>query len=281
MSGYGVGHFGVPGQGAAVFNQTTELFWGGDESKIEILRLDGHINSAATDAGATISTTLRAGMLLGKITASGQLIQWNSAATNGSEHLHSVNGAEQRMTDAFGTAVARFGPVIVKAPLKAKALLIKGAALVGHADEFLARRALHAMGCRLDDDPQGFFAGAAERIAIKATNYTVVAADQGTLFQQITADAIFTLPAIQAGLKFRFLNSADFETVVASAEGDNMVVGNDLSADSITFTTAGQQIGVQIDVEAMYVNGTLKWVPTLPYVPFGTGLATLAFAIAT
>ncbi len=276
-----IGPYGQPGVTAAVFNQTREIFWGGDLSKIEILQSNSEVDAAAVDAGATVTSTLRPGLIMGKVTASGQLRQWDATATDGTQVVHSVNREELSTLDAYGSTRDLFGPTIFKAPLKASQLLIKGVALVGHADEYLARRALHAMGCRLDDDPWGVLAGAFERTITKATNYTVVAADNGMIFQQITADATFTLPAIKAGLRFKFLQTADFEIVVASAEGDNMVVGNDLSANSITFTTAGQQIGVQIEVEAMYVNGTLKWVPTLPYVPFGTGLATLAFAIAT
>jgi len=34
-------------------------------------------------------------------------------------------------------------------------------------------------------------------------------------------------------------------------------------------------------VTGEYVDGTLKWVVELPYTPFGTGLATLAFSLAT
>lgn len=277
----GQGHFGIPGTGAAVFNQTTQLFWGGDESRLQILRYDAQIASATVDSGSTPTNVVRGGMLLGKITASGKLKEWNPDGSDGSEVLWAVNEFEQRMVDYLGTAQDRFTGVIVQAPLKASALLIEGATLVGHVDEYLARRQLHQMGCRLDDDPQGFLAGAAPRRSVKITNYTVLGSDNGTLFVAKTADATFTLPAIKAGLTFEFMRLDDFELVVASAEGDNIIVGNDASADSITFTTAGQQIGARVKVTGEYVDGTLKWVVELPYTPFGTGLATLAFAIGT
>jgi len=277
----GQGHFGIPGTGAAVFNQTAALFWGGDESRLQILRYDAQISSAAIDATMSPTNVLRSGLLLGKITASGLLKEWDPDGSDGSEVLHSVNEFEQRMVDYLGTAQNRFTGVIVQAPLRAKELRIQGVSLVGATDEYLARRQLHAMGCRLDDDPQGFLAGATPRRSVKITNYTVVGDDNGTLFVAKTADATFTLPAIKAGLTFEFMRLDDFELVVASAEGDNMIVGNDASADSITFTTAGQQIGARIKVTGEYVDGTLKWVVELPYTPFGTGLATLAFAIGT
>jgi hypothetical protein len=278
---YGSGQFGVPGVSAGQFNVTKNIFWGGDESKLEILRYDAKISSTAADAGASPTTTLRGGLLLGKLASSGELVAWNPNTDDGSEILHSVLEIEQHMTDSFGTAVDRFCPVVVKAPLKASELLIEGTVLTSSADQYLARRQLHAMGCRLSDDPQGYLAGAHRRMSTKITNYTVVAADNGTLFIAKTADATFTLPAIAAGLSFEFMRLDDFELVVASAEGDNMIVGNDASADSITFTTAGQQIGARIKITGEYIDGTLKWVPELPYTPFGTGLATLAFALGT
>jgi len=277
----GQGHFGIPGTGAAVFNETTQLFWGGDESRLQILRYDAEILATAIDAGKTPTNVLRGGLLLGKVTASGKLKEWNPDGDDGSEVLSAVNEFEQRMVDYLGIAQNRFTGVIVQAPLKAAALLIEGTSLVGHVDEYLARRQLHHMGCRLDDDSQGFLAGVTPRRSVKITNYVVLPTDNGTMFVQTTADATFTLPAIKAGLTFEFLQTADFEMVVASAEGDNMIVGNDASADSITFTAAGAQIGARVKVTGEYINGVLKWIVELPYTPFNTGLNTLTFAIAT
>jgi hypothetical protein len=78
------------------------------------------------------------------------------------------------------------------------------------------------------------------------------------------------LPTIQPGLAFDLHRVADEEFVVASAEGDNIVMGNDLSADSVTFTTAGEQIGAHVRVRSVYVDTTLKWLIELPVKPFST-----------
>jgi hypothetical protein len=71
--------------------------------------------------------------------------------------------------------------------------------------------------------------------------------------------------------------------VVSSAAGDDVIVGNDTAADSITYTTTGQQIGAVVDVEAHYINTTtVRWLMTTPQTPFGTGLTGgFAYAIAT
>lgn len=275
------GQFGQPGQTAIVNTNEAELLWGGDLSRIPVLRLSKQSSTTLADAANSPTTVVRAGMLLGLLTSNGQSVQWDATATDGSQNLAGVLPVELLAIDQFGVAVNRVHPMIVSAPLKASALKVKGAALVGHADEYIARRSLWAMGCRLDDDPAGIKAGMFPRYVTKATNYTVVAADNGTTFVAITADATFTLPTIAPGLSFEFLRASDHELAVASAAGDDMLVGGDDAADSITFTTAGQQVGARVKVTGAYVNGTLKWITEIPPTPYGTGLATLAFALAT
>jgi len=274
------GQFGMPGVSAALTTYDAELLWGGDESKIPVLRASGVISSAAADAGNTPTTLMRKGMLLGKITASGELKQWNPDGTDGSEQLHSVLPVEQYMVDGTGTAVDRFGPVILSAPLKASALLIEGATLVGSTDEFLARKRLHEQGCVLDDDPQGWLAGVNRRYISKATDYTVLASDNGAIFLADTANATFTLPALKPGLQFDFVRCSDHNLVVTSAEGDNVIVGNDLSADSVTYSTSSNKIGARVRVTGIYLGTTLKWLAEIVPAPFSTG-AFLTQTLAT
>ena len=60
-----------------------------------------------------------------------------------------------------------------------------------------------------------------------------------------------------------------------------LFVGNSTTSSSITFTTAGQQIGAAVDVDAQYIAsaGTLPWITTMPWAFFGTGTASMAYAI--
>lgn len=276
-----IGIWGQPGTQAATYTADAELLWGGGLDKIEVLQQGVILNSGIADAANTPTTVVRKGLLLGRITSTGQYKEWDGTLTDGRQDLRGVLGNEFVAVDQFGTARGGHAPMIVKAPLKASSLRILGAAMVGHTQEYLARVALYRMGCRLDDDPQGFLSGLVPRYITKATNYTVVAADQGTVFVQKTADATFTLPAIKPGLHFRFIQSADFEMKIASAAGDDVVVGGDKLADGITFTTDGQQIGAQVDVESMYFDGVLSWILTIPPAPYGTGLATMAFSLQT
>lgn len=116
-----------------------------------------------------------------------------------------------------------------------------------------------------------------------ATTLAPSAAQSGSRFVVTNVAAVaVTLPAVAAGLVYEFLRAADEEMVISSAAGDDMIVGHDVSADSVTFTTAGQQIGAVVRVEGVLVGTTPKWLVTLPLVPFGTGVTGhFAHAIGT
>ena len=69
---------------------------------------------------------------------------------------------------------------------------------------------------------------------------------------------MFTLPAIAPGLgPFEFLNKADADMGIASAEGGNIVWVHDLAANSLTFSTASNKIGGRLQVTANEVGD--KW----------------------
>lgn len=276
------GQFGTPGFTVLAETVDSELFWGGDASRIHVLTKPGVVSSATVDAGATPTWQIRKGMLLGKITASDQHAQWNPLATDGSQELDGVLQFELITQDGMGAAKRNAVPIVVVAPLKASSLIVLGSPLVGSIHEYTARRRLHQMGCVLDDDVNGYRAGVVARSSIKITDYTVVAADNGTRFFADTANANFTLPAIRAGLSFEFMRVSDHNLVVTSAEGDNIIVGNDLSADSITYSTASNKIGARIRVSCEYVGATptLKWIAEIVPVPFSTG-AFLTQTLAT
>ena len=114
------------------------------------------------------------------------------------------------------------------------------------------------------------------------TTLAPTAAQSGTRFILTNAAAVaVTLPAVAEGLVFEFLRAADEEMAIASAEGDNMIVGNDTEADSITFTTPGEHIGALVRAEGILVGTTAKWLITVPHVPIGTGTAFPTYASAT
>jgi len=88
------------------------------------------------------------------------------------------------------------------------------------------------------------------KIQNKTADYVVTAADSGTFFTNTGDgdDIQYTLPALAAGLTYIFTQQTDNELKILSPEGNNIVAFNDLTATSVTFTDAGQQIGAWIQV---------------------------------
>lgn len=102
------------------------------------------------------------------------------------------------------------------------------------------------------------------RVQVKTANYTVVSADSGSIFTTTGATAAvnFTLPAIADGpFIFWFINGADQNMTVTSGTADTLVAFNDLTADSVAFSTASEKIAGAIMVVC---DGT-----TIFAVPFG------------
>lgn len=141
----------IPGQRAAVTNSESNIFWGGDDSKIEILRKSVVIDAAARDAGNTPTTTLRKGLILGVITASGKVVQYDNAALDGTQTAKYILDQEIDLLED-GTAVDQFVQVVACAPVRVEALLIEGAAFVGNGDEAATRTDLKAQLFRLNDE---------------------------------------------------------------------------------------------------------------------------------
>jgi hypothetical protein len=288
MSG-GQGGWATPGVGTERTTYESEILWGADQARNAALWQSSVFSGAARDAGNSPTTILRPGLIMGKLTSGGELEEWDADAADGSQYIAGILDSELRAQDFDATNADRvFRALVARAPVKARKLLIQGAAFVGHVDEYLARRQLVAAGFVFDDDPQGFKAGAGYRFeTITAEDHTITADDNGKTFiytHTAAAASAITLPAIKPGLEFNLLrgaNSAE-DFVIASAEGDNMIVGNDSQADSVTWTTTGQMIGAGGRMRSMYVGTDLRWHFDLYTPPFGTGLTGgFAYAIAT
>jgi hypothetical protein len=248
MSLYGI----QPGIAAA--NETAErnILWGRREQMVE----EGVvIGSAAVDSGNTPTTQLRAGLILGKKDSDGLYYAYDPDATDGTQFAEGVLLEGLNMLDPSGTAVARTASILVGGRLRAAGLVNVDAQ---------ARAQMTATGRFIFDDDVPCAAGFLLRprqVAPKATHYTVVAADNGTLFLA-TAAANFTLPAPAVGLSFMFAQTADADMAILSAgSADDIVHKGDAAADSVTFNTAGQKIGSCAIATAVYTAaGTLKWL---------------------
>ena len=265
--------------GFAAIQESVEraLLWGVDNTIVPpIIKAHGLIySSALVDAGSTPTTDIRAGLIVGQVDSSSELEEWDADATDGTQEIYGVVPTSFSTLDENATAVDKIPPgPIVRGPLRASQLLIEGSAFVGHANEFLAREALHSMGIVLDDDPQGYLAGVNWRRKIHTGDLTLTSAMNATRFFCHSADAEFTLPTIKEGLRYEAFMSEDFELKFTSAETGNMVFGNDQTADAIAWTTAGEQIGAHILVEAVNIDiagtNTLSWIIDIRKTAFST-----------
>lgn len=233
----------LPGQGDMTESQERQVLW---DSRM-ILRKSIVIDSTAVDAGNTPTTTLRAGLLLGKQTADGNHYQWNPVATDGTEVLSAVLEEGLSMLNVYGTAEDKGVVAIASGPLQAAQLLIGGTALQSSDYGNLARAALFRMGCTLDDQslPLVSAYGPPIREIAKTADYTVVASDNGTKFTTAGASGtvVFTLPAIKPGLAVEFFNVVNQTMSIRSAEGENVIVDGNATADGVDFSTASHKIG--------------------------------------
>lgn len=91
-----------------------------------------------------------------------------------------------------------------------------------------------------------------------SASYTITAADDGTLFV-VKAAATLTLPTLALGLKFGFFNEADTAlTIAAPGSNDTILTFNDVAADSVAYSTAGNLIGASCVLQAN-MDATKWW----------------------
>jgi hypothetical protein len=226
----------------------------------------GVISSAAVDTGNTGgTTTLRAGLLLGQVTATGELKEWNPSAVDGSETIFGVLGTTQplRYGAGSGTADRLAGMIHIAGRLDPAKLIVPGQTslgISGNASEYDIRNQLGLrvmFGDALSTLPVMGWKGP----VAKTASYAVTDADNMTLFtNEGAAGAVtFTLPASpKKGLKYGFYVVTDQNVIVAANAGslDSLVVLNDNTADSVALSTASEKIGGFFEV----IGTGTKWL---------------------
>lgn len=236
--------FNMPGMGDALETTEREFTWNEGQ---KLLFGSGVIVSTTTDASNTPTTQLRKGLLLAKNTSTGKLgVYTPGSATLG--QVYGILALPVNMLDRNGSAQDVWGQVILGGPVRASQLLLL---------DYTARAQMRNRFI-FDDDLTGVGNGVRQMLA-KTADYTVVAADNGTFFTtQGTSGAVnFTLPAladVSPGWTAEFYNEAN-QNMVITAPADKLVVFNDLTATSITFSTAGELIGAHVKIR-LNADGT-------------------------
>ena len=238
----------APGLGAAVETFEQAWSWGPFGS---LVWTPGIITSGALDTGNTPTTNLRPGLVLGIITATGQWTNYSPTATDGSQVAQGVLPIGLTMQDFLtSTGQTKAFGIVVGGRVQASKLI--------NLD--LQARATLSPRFIFDDNFPGNFRFPWSNFQSKTAAYSVVAADNFTMFDNVgAAGAVtFTLPTLANGYCFGFRVQADQSVTVASAEGTNMIALNNASASSVAFSTGGQKIGGAVMV---FSNpGATKWI---------------------
>ena len=224
----------VPGVDASNETVENEFTWGPNGLWSII---GGTIDASAVDATNTPTTELRQGLMMGRITASGNFTAYNPAATDGSQEpvgplLEPVNV----LNPMTGTTRPKTGKVLYWGHVKVGSLY----GFDEYARARLSKRIVFD-DLRQPQVMQPVFAPA---------SYTLVASDNDKHFFANGAGAVvFTLPpvALCRGFRFRFTNLVG-QNMTVTAPAGTLTAFNNAAATSIAFTTAGNLIGASVEI---------------------------------
>jgi len=276
------GAYALPGQRSQIETKENQFWFGRREDQLYFPIVLG---GASRDVGNTSYTQiLRSGLLLGMVTSTKKLKEWNPTGTDGSERIFGVLDIPLNMQRLGSNQDRYLGHVMIRGLLKPEALIIPGNTTYGITSETYE----HVI--RYQAQQRGFlFMDPTYQLArpnlfpwvdivAKTADYTVTEADNNTLFTNRGAAGavIFTLPTTaKKGLRYGFHVIADQSVTVASGTADTMISFNDAAADSVAFSTASEKIGGRFVVEG---DGT-GWMVTAS--AFGLGATAQTVTTAT
>ncbi len=260
------GAYSMPGQGTVRETYENQFWFGERHQQMWTGML---LSGASRDTGNTSYTTvLRTGLLMGMVTATKKIKEWNPTGTDGSQYILGVLDIGISPQRLGSDADKWLAYLMVGGTIKADRLLIPGnttLGISGETYEYEIRAQLHRRFLFSDawsGNPMGGFTSIRNLTATDITNdaHTVTYAENNTLFTTYGGDGAFTftLPASpKHGLHYGFYNAVDQSMTVASASSsDNIVAFNDAAADSIAFSTTGEKLGGYFEV---FGNGS-KWL---------------------
>jgi hypothetical protein len=242
----------LPGIHETVEVAEGQVWWGGDANRPVVVPV--FLDGAARDNGNTPTTVLRPGLLMGIVTSTRKWKQWDPNATDGTEHIAGVLMYASQTQSNGADADRWFGYAMVRGGLKAACLIIPGSAspgINGSANELFVRALLTQSGrFILDDEFQGSPFGGWQRVVAKTANYTLVEADNNTLFTNTgaTGAVTFTLPTPRLGFRCGFFVAADQNVTVTGTPANSLVVLNNASATNVVVGTAGEKVGAMLEV---------------------------------
>lgn len=233
----------VPGLTTSRETYEAEFRWG---SEFQGIFANALISGSAIDSGNSPTFELRPGLLLGQITSTGKYTNYSPTATDGSEVACAILIEGLRMQDFLNNAVDRFYAVLVGGPVQAAKIINLDLQARQQMDKFIF------------DDIGGvpgnhWFPW--KRFQTKTANYTIVAGDNFTMFDNTGAagEVDLTLPAIANGYLFGLRAQAAQTFKFISNEGSN-IVGTTATQSSVSVAAIGGVIYI-------YSNAAgTKWI---------------------
>lgn len=269
----------LPGVGSVFQNIENVIYWG---PRVHTWVANSLLVGTARDAGNTPTTLLRTGLLMGMVTATRKMKEWNPAGTDGSQHIVGILAWDQNMQISGVDNDRWWGFVVTTGWVKPANLIIPGETVKGidgHAQEANIRAQM-AGRFLFDDIHNGVLypysgggGGLSESgpFVTKVADYTVTEADNGTHFNTTGAvgTVIFTLPTVQQGLHYRFTSTAAQILRVTGSPADSIIGPGDLDLDTVSTPAA---IGHTFD--AIAISAT-KWLIIPGGWAAGTGITAL------
>lgn len=223
----------VPGLGSTIETFENAVTFG---IAAQLKWWNGYISSTARDTTNDPTWRLRPGLVLGKIAASGQWAQYDPTATDGTEVASAILAYGLPLYDYLtGTYQSKYYAICIGGNVQAANLY----GLDGQARAQLSSR------FTFDDDLSGDQWFPWKKFKAKTADYTILAADNFTLFHNTGAVGAvnLTLPSLANGYAFGVKVVADQTVTVTSAAGNDIIAFNDAAASSVAFSTPNQKIG--------------------------------------
>jgi hypothetical protein len=217
-----------PGETTARETYENEFRWG---SQFQGVFANALVDGNTIDSGNSPTFELRPGLLLGQVISTGKYKQYNPSATDGTDVASAIIIEGLRTLDFSNIAQDRFYAVLVGGPVKAANVFGLDNNARQQMDKFIFDDLFNVPG-------NHWYPW--KRQQNKTANYTIVATDNFTLFDNTgaTGEVDLTLPPIANGYYFALRAQAAQTFKFISNEGSN-VVGTTATQTSASVAAIG------------------------------------------
>jgi uncharacterized Zn-binding protein involved in type VI secretion len=239
----------IPGLESILDTVQNQFWWGRSEQQVWQPCL---LSSATVDAGNTVTTTLRGGLLLGKMTTganAGKLKEWAPTATDGSEVIYGLLPAPISTVSTAGAVADRYTYVMIGGNLLSDNILVPVSAvegIVGHAQEYNIVSQLHgrfSFDKHVTQGPSALSSSKFRYLTATEIGAFVVTIDtagleSGRIFlgTGATGTTTLTMPAATVGQSYSFLANNAQSLTIKAASGTFIIPGNVALAASTGIT---------------------------------------------